>query len=213
MTKKDLYIVGAGGLGREVAAMVNHCSLLSMLYRVRAFVDDRVSASVVDGIPVENDIDKTLSELPTETCCALAIGDSRVRKDVFERIKNESLRWPNLIHSSVRVLDPNSIEKGQGVILAAGTTLTTGIRVGDFVFINLHCTVGHDVQLDAFTSVMPGAHLSGGVVCGESSYIGSGAVLLNNVKIGPKSVVGAGAVVRNDVAPETKVAGVPATEI
>lgn len=213
MTKKDLYIIGAGGLGREVAAMVQHCPLLSMLYKVRAFVDDDSEKSQIGGISVQQGVVDVLSSLPDDTSCAIAIGDSKTRKRIYEKVSDLPLRWPNLIHSSVSVLDSSSFKKGKGIIISARTTLTTQVQIDDFAVVNLHCTLGHDVHLSRFVSVMPGSSLSGGVQCREASYIGTGAILLNGVTIGEESVVGAGAVVRHAVEAKTKVAGVPATVI
>lgn len=213
MTKKDLYIIGAGGLGREVAAMVRHCPMLNKLYQVRAFIDDQPGAEEIDSIPVRKGVFNTLSDLPKDSCCAIAIGDSRTRKRIFQEVQSLPLAWPNLIHSSVRILDPTRLIKGKGIVISPGTTITTGVKIEDFVFVNLHATIGHDVRLERFTSVMPGCNISGFVHCEEASYIGSGAILLNGVSVGQESIVGAGAVVVRSVSPKTKVAGIPATEI
>jgi acetyltransferase-like isoleucine patch superfamily enzyme len=49
-----------------------------------------------------------------------------------------------------------------------------------------------------------------GVLIKRGAYLGTRSVILPGVIIGEKSVIGAGAVVTSDVQPETKVAGVPA---
>jgi sugar O-acyltransferase (sialic acid O-acetyltransferase NeuD family) len=213
MGKRDLYIIGAGGFGREVAAMVISCPMLSKLYRIAAFVDDFPISEPIDGIPVQKGVEDSLSKLPENSDCVIAIGNSIIRESIYRKIQHLSLRWPNLIHSSVRMTNPALIRKGKGVILAPGSTFTTDIYLGDFVIINLHCTIGHDVRLEEFVSIMPGCHLSGAVHCEKGVYLGTGAIVLNGLAIGSNSIVGAGSVVRNSVKENAKVAGVPATEI
>ena len=78
------------------------------------------------------------------------------------------------------------------------------------MFINLNATIGHDVQIGAFSSLMPSVNISGKVQIGREVYIGSGATLLQGIRIGDGAVIGAGAVVTKDVAAGEIVVGVPA---
>jgi serine O-acetyltransferase len=48
---------------------------------------------------------------------------------------------------------------------------------------------------------------------GDDVVLGAHAVLLGNVTVGDRATVGANAVVTTDVAPDTRVAGVPARPI
>ena len=104
---------------------------------------------------------------------------------------------------------------GEGVVICAGNILTTNIRVGRHVHINLACTISHDVVLGDFVTVAPGAHISGRVHVGDRAYIGTGACIINGesdapIVIGEDAMVGAAACVTRDVAAGTTVVGVPA---
>ena len=57
-----------------------------------------------------------------------------------------------------------------GTVLTAGVILTTRIQTGDFVLINLATTVGHDVNIGNFCSIMPGCSISGSVSLGEVNH-------------------------------------------
>ena len=75
------------------------------------------------------------------------------------------------------------------------------------------CTVGHDSIIRAYSSIMPGVNVSGEVILGEKSYIGTGAKIINLVEIGENVVVGAGAVVSKSFPGNCTVVGVPAKVI
>ena len=52
--------------------------------------------------------------------------------------------------------------------------------------------------------------MSGLVIVGEGTHIGTGASVIQSVKIGKFSIVGAGSVIIKDVPDRIKVVGVPA---
>jgi acetyltransferase-like isoleucine patch superfamily enzyme len=58
--------------------------------------------------------------------------------------------------------------------------------------------------------INPLASISGGVVIGDRTLIGTAAAVLQYINVGSDASVGAGAVVTKDVADGTTVVGVPA---
>jgi len=62
---------------------------------------------------------------------------------------------------------------GEGVVICAGCILTTNIKIGNHVQINLDCTIGHDVIMDDYSTLAPGVHLSGYVSLGKKSLCGN----------------------------------------
>jgi serine acetyltransferase len=83
------------------------------------------------------------------------------------------------------------------------------------VQINLDCTIGHDVVMGDYTTLAPGAHISGCVRFGRRVYVGTGAVIINGTQeepivIGDDVVIGAGACVVKSVPAGLTVVGVPA---
>jgi sugar O-acyltransferase (sialic acid O-acetyltransferase NeuD family) len=142
----------------------------------------------------------------------LAIADPVVRFRIFESINNPNVNFPVFVHPSSRP-GSRSNKIGRGTIITAGSTLTTGIIVGDFVFVNLHATIGHNVRIGNFTSLMPSVNISGNVTIGEGVLLGSGATVLQGLSIGDHAVIGAGAVVTKSVAAGQKVVGIPAREV
>lgn len=187
-------IVGAGGLGSEVRSMLPHCG-----YAFGGFFDDDHG--------IQNA--RSLNEILPDQSYVIAVGNSRQRRDIFDRLP-VGLSFPNLIHPLAHLQEKASIALGRGIIITAGSILTCKIQVGDFCIINLNCTIGHEVKMAAFCSLMPAVNLGGMVVLEEGVYIGTGATVLPGVHIGKNAVVGAGAVVTKDVASGATVKGIPA---
>jgi len=80
--------------------------------------------------------------------------------------------------------------------------------IGPFCYITDH---DHGAKPGAVIAEQP--LVSSPLRIGSDVWIGAGAVILKGVSIGNSAVIGAGAVVTRDVAPDEKVAGVPARAI
>jgi len=124
--------------------------------------------------------------------------------------------FETIIHPRVEI--SRWVEKGTGTVICAGSIVTTNIILGEHVQINLDCTVCHDVIMGDYTTLAPGARVSGCVHMGRGVYIGAGAVIINGtldspLTIGDGAVIGAGACVTKSVAAGATVVGVPATPV
>ena len=209
---KDLVIVGAGGLAREIAVLIDAVNGASHTppWRLLGFVDaDRARVGArVGGHVVLGDDEYVLSS-GREVAVVYALGWPRSLAAAHARYKDApQVTNPSLRHPSA-VID-GEVTLGDGVLVCAMVVMTTDVTIGARTLVNLHVTIGHDVRIGEDCVINPGASLSGAVTVGDGCLIGSGAVLLQGVTIGARAVVGAGAVVTVDVAPGTTVAGVPA---
>jgi sugar O-acyltransferase (sialic acid O-acetyltransferase NeuD family) len=201
-----LFIYGAGGLGREVLAL---CKTLGHWDDI-CFVDDSIpTGEVVNGHRIAGNFN-LLQSFNKPTDLVVAIGDPAVKARLVRRISNPNIRFPIVKHNSAIILDPASITVGPGTIIAAGSVLTTNIRCGSHVLINLNVTIGHDSNIGDYTSIMPGVNIAGDVTIAQKVLIGSGASVRNRVRLQSGCTVGMGAVVLTDVLPGTTVAGIPA---
>jgi sugar O-acyltransferase (sialic acid O-acetyltransferase NeuD family) len=209
---KNLAIYGAGGFGRETALLINQINAKNPTWRLAGFYDDGLAAGTdIDGLSVLGGMDE-LNAVKVVTGIAIAIADPIIKKGVFERITNRQLTFPSVIHPTFS-MGASGNRIGKGCILTAGCILTTGIFLGDFVIINLLSSVGHDVRIGNFSSIMPGCSVSGNVKIGESTSIGTGARILQNLSVGSRCKVGAGAVLTRDFPDDKTIVGVPAEEL
>lgn len=167
---------------------------------------------LINGFPILGTTRK-LNLWKTELYVVIAIGDPVVRKKVVSKIKNNLVIYPTLIHPTAIIGAPDFVTYGKGCILCAGNILTTNIKMGDFVILNLSCTVGHDTVINDYVACMPSVNISGEVTIGEGVYLGTGAKIINQLEIGEYTIVGAGAVISKALPAHCTAVGVPAKPI
>jgi sugar O-acyltransferase (sialic acid O-acetyltransferase NeuD family) len=139
------------------------------------------------------------------------IGNTVIRKRVYQRAQGIGLKFTSLIHPSAQM--SKYVELGQGVVITAGTILTTQIEIHDHVFLNLSCTIGHDAVLEPYANCAPSCNISGDVRLKEGAHLGTGVQVIPNLTVGEWTRVGAGAVVIRDLPSHSVAVGVPAKVI
>ncbi len=191
-------------------------SMLSALpqWEVKGFYDDGiVQGTLVKNYPVLGDLDRLLHH-QRHLSVVLAMGDPVLKSKVAQALAaNRYLEYPVLLHPQAIVQDRDSIYFGRGSVITAGVIITTDVKIGDHVLINLNCTIGHDVKIGDCSSLMPGVNIAGGVTIGNTVLIGSGANILNGITLEDGVRIGSGAVVTKDVVAGDTVIGVPAKPV
>lgn len=195
-----LWIVGAGGLGREALDAAAAAGVT-----VAGVADDAATARVpgYDVIAVD--------ALPRGVSVVIAIGSGQVRGRLAERLAERGCDPVVLAHPQSTVASRTVL--GPGCLLLAGCFVSVDTVLGAHVQVHYGATVGHDAQLGDCTTVLPGANVSGTVRLDEGVTLGAGSVVLPGLAVGAGAFVGAGAVVTRDVAPGTVVVGMPARPV
>ncbi len=209
----DVAIFGAGGFGRETALMIRQINQVHHDWNLIGFFDDAIQrGSSIDGIKILGGIAE-LNQIGEKLSVMVAVADPQTRRSIVASIKNVNIDFPVMKHPYNFLGDDATNQFGKGSIITAGNIFTTNIHLHEFVIINLACTIGHDVRIDSFCTLMPGSSISGNVHIGEATLIGSGVRILQNITIGNNCKVGAGAVVIKNSRSDVTLVGVPATEI
>jgi sugar O-acyltransferase (sialic acid O-acetyltransferase NeuD family) len=195
----DLYIVGAGGFGRET---LDAC--LDVGLAVAAFADERQVGACVRGLPVI-----PVDAIPRGAAVVVAIADPVTRQRLAATTTGAGHRTlATVIHPRATIAPETDI--GPGSVVLAHAFVSSSCRLGDQVQINYNATIGHDARLDDAVTVLPGANVAGGTHLERGVTIGSNACVLPGLHVGAGATIGAGAVVTRDVGLNAVVTGVPA---
>ena len=207
-----IAIYGAGGLGREVAGGIYRINKDSKRqWEIIGFYDDNIPV----GTPVSHygkiigDKD-ALNAVDEPLALAIAVGDPRVRKLIYDSITNPNISFPNLIAPSFKVLDPETFSIGRGNIIQDNCSATCDVTIGDFNVLNGSDVMGHDDVIGDFNVLMPGVHLSGAVSIGDCNLFGVDSVVLQRIKVGSNITLGAGSVLMTKPKDGFTYIGVPA---
>jgi sugar O-acyltransferase (sialic acid O-acetyltransferase NeuD family) len=210
---KDIAIFGVGGFGREVLALIKDINSEKTQWNILGFFDDGYEKGVmINGYP---NLGKTedLNNWEKPISIAVSVGNPVTKKKIIDKIVNPLVNYPTLVHPSAWIGDKDFVKLGKGCIICAGNMITTNIEIGDFVILNLGCTVGHDSIIKDYAAFMPSVNISGEVVIEEGVYVGTGAKIINQLEIGEYATVGAGAVVCQTLPAHCTAVGVPARVI
>lgn len=211
----DLVIIGCGGFGREVADIVdaiNGVGEAEPAWNLLGFIDD--DPTVENTILIDNRGSRVLGSLDAvaphlqQTAYAIGIGSGDVRQSISKKTDELGLTAATLIHPSATI--GANVELLPGAILCAGVRVTTNIKIGRHVHINLNSTVGHDSTIGDFATINPLVAVSGNCTIGALTNLGTHSAVLPGISVGTGAVVGASACVTKDVASKTTVKGVPA---
>lgn len=210
-----LAIFGAGGFAREVLQIVLDINdqLPAPVWEPVGFVVDPAYAGerVVHGLPVWLGAD-ALTQAFAEVSWVVAVGNSAARRQIVMRLNAaQERRFVSLVHPRAWV--GRQVDLGAGSVVCAGCQITTDVRVGQHVHINIACTVGHDAVLEDFVTLNPAVNVSGNVALGQGVEVGTNSVLIPHANVGAWSIVGAGSVVTRPLAGNVTAVGAPARVI
>ena len=208
---KNIVIIGAGGVGREVSLIIEKINKLKATWNLIGFIDENVNNwnKVINGYPVIGGMD-SLEKLPLDTYVVIAIANYNAKKKIVNKIDNK-FKFATIIDPKVWIHDYMTI--GEGTIIYEGAILTANIEVGNHVIISPKCGVGHDSIIKDYVSLLWNVNVSGNDVIEEGVMMGSGSTVIQGKRIEKGSTVGAGAVVIDDIDSYSTVVGVPAKVI
>lgn len=211
---KNIVIIGAGGLAREVQYVIEKINLRKNQWNLIGFIDENLDnkGKLLNG----NEIIGSFDDLPQsiideELYYICAIGNTKIKKRLVKKANKNNLKPAILVDPDIYV--SKSVFIDEGSVIYGNTNLTVNIDIGKHVIINPGCTIGHDVVIEDYAIVLPGARVSGSVTIGECSTIGASSTIIQNLKVGKYSFVGAGAVVTKNIDENVTVVGCPARPI
>ena len=203
---KDIVILGSKGFAKEVLWLLEGMNEERPQWNFLGFVDTNVGEEPIPGYSVIGN-DEWLAQYSHPINAVCGLGSPSLRQNVIKRFKNSQISFPNIVAKQAAV--SKHARFGLGCIVCANVLISPDVTLGDFVTVNLSCTVGHEALLEDFIPLSPGAHISGAVHIGSGSEIGTGACIIQGKQLGPDTVVGAGSVIIRDVPGHCTIVGNP----
>jgi sugar O-acyltransferase (sialic acid O-acetyltransferase NeuD family) len=210
--KRRLLLVGAGAMGRELASWIRFDVPEWADFEFGGFLGDNPHG--LDDFPAYcPGIVSAIADFKPNPGDALvmAIADPTIKLAVAQKLDDQGAEFLSFVHPSVLIADHVLI--GRGVVICPNAVVSCHAVIGDFVSINLSCTVGHDVRIGRGCTLSAHVDLTGFASLEEGVFLGSHASVLPRAKIGAFAKVGAGSVVLRSVKGRATVMGVPAKQI
>ena len=220
MKKVALGLYGAGGFGREVAALLPTIisklfpNLLSKDFLI-IFIDDNPDVSKVNDKKVVSKND--FLKLPDhELYFCVTIADCKTRKLVVKTMENTNVKPLSLIFNDTIILDESNI--GVGTIIMPGSKISTSVTIGDHVQVNFNSYIAHDCVIEDFVTISPSVTCCGNTVISECAFIGAASVIKQGTpdkprRIGQNSRLGIGSNLLVDLPDNQTYVGNPAKHL
>ncbi len=211
---KDLIIVGAGGLGREVLelALTIKKTYPDTPWDIKGFITDipgdfnekdtgkyDIIGNIKDHVVEENNV------------YVFAIGDIPFKKKATSELIDKGAEFINLIHPKAGI--SRFADLGTGNIFQCYSTASANVKIGNFNMINAFSTIGHDAVIGDYCTISSHCDITGYTSLGDGVFMGSHAVICPHAKVGDNARIGAGSIVLEKVKDNTTVFGNPAKRI
>lgn len=205
---KNLIIIGAGGMGRQLYSFAKQCIGYGTEFVIKGFIDDNLGS--LDDYVGYPSVLNTISnyEIVENDFFVISIGDVSTKKSCVELILEKGGRFISLIHKTAIIYE--NVSLGEGCIVESNAVIGVESKIGDFVLIQDFAVIGHDVTIGDWSRIDCGVTCVGGVIVGKEVCVHTGAVISHNVVLGDKCTVGAMSFVIKKVKPEVTVYGNPA---
>ncbi len=188
-----IYILGAGGMAREVYQIFKSLGHDAMIEGFLVNKNVTAKQQLINNKPI---YDSRKLNLTKEISLINGIG-TPLRKKWIEEFENNGYKFTIAIHPSARLGE--ELNLGTDLVVGAQTSLTCNVVVGDHVIINANCSIHHDCIIEDYVTISPGVNIGGGVTIGKSTFIGIGTSIIQEVTVGAGSIIGAGSVVVTDI--------------
>ncbi len=204
---KNLFIVGAGGFGREVYAWIKQHPEFNKSWTLAGFLDDNLEALKPFGNFASVALLKNHQVLSSNVYVC-AFGLPLVKAKLLAPLIEQNAEFISFIHPTAVIGE--RVKLGRGVIVCPGASISVDISIGDFSMIGPNTTIGHDGTIGAWCTLCAQCDVTGRVTIGDGVFLGSRVSIIPSKKVGNKSILGAGSVVISDVPDGVTVVGNPA---
>lgn len=181
---KNIVIIGAGDLGKEVVWLLEDINKLSPTYLIEGFLDDDETKhgrefcwyKVLGGLDRLEELSKNKL-----VWAIVAVKDSAVRKRIVEEHPTFT-RWETIVHPRAAVAGSSSV--GAGSILFPNVTVSVDSKLGRFGIYYIQSTVSNDCRIGDYVTALYGAAILEHAEVEEGALLPTGTCVKAYGKVG-----------------------------
>jgi len=188
---KDIIIIGAGGLGKEIYSYIVDDIK-------KGFVNDNIKGFLDDNADNFNQLglDKKLYlgminkyKFNINDYVIVAIGNIKIRNKIIEYLESKNVNFYTYIHNSVFVAYDAFVDIG--TVICPNCIIQSNSKIGKHCIINIFCSIGHDSTVKDYCIFSPYTTLNGNVSIGNNVFMGTRVTVLLGSIIGNNCIVSA----------------------
>lgn len=204
---KKIYIIGAGGFGRELLWWIKDINKIKKTWEIIGFLDDNEKA--LDGYECDYKVVGSIKDWQPKDDeeFALALGSPLLKRKVVEQMKAKGAKFATVIHPTALLSE--FANYGEGFIMFPYSKLSANSTVGDFVTL-LSSPIGHDTSIGDYSVISGNCNIVRNVVIGKDVFLAAGVCIAQDIHVGDGAYLGIGAVILKDVPSEATMFGNPA---
>lgn len=207
---KQLLILGAGGMGKEMFYIAKSCQGYGTEFEIKGFLDFPNSDWNTNIYPPILGLEDEYEIQPNDvfTC---SIGEMKLKKKICEKMKTRGARFQTLICKDAQVNVTAVV--GEGTIIDHFSIVGSDTVIGENCLIQAYSVIGHDCEVGNYVRIDNQCTCVGGTKMLNGSTVHTGSVINHGVVVGENAVVGACSFVIRKVNPNTTVQGNPARKV
>lgn len=207
---KQLLILGAGGMGKEIYYTARHSIGYGTEFVVKGFLDfpnpDWDTSIYPPILGIEDDY-----EILPDDVFTCSIGDVHLKRKVCEKMKARGAKFQTLIFNNVQIRE--NVKIGEGCVIDSYAHIGSDAIIGENCLIQAFSCVAHDCVIGDYSRIDVRSLLVGGVVVGNNVTVHTNAVVSHKVVLEDDSTVAALSFVIKKVKAGTTVMGNPAKRL
>lgn len=196
---KELYIYGAGGHAKVVAATARLCG-----YTIRGFWEDsteNVGNEFFGSRIVASE------DIPGGANVFIAFGNNKMRLEKGQILRKQ-FHIPTIIHPSAQVAE--KVKLGMGTYIGALANIDPDCIIGDFCIVNNLGNISHDSLIADGAHICAMSTIAGYGRIGRRTFLGIGSCMIENREVGDDSIIGAGSIIIKNIPSYVTAVGTPA---
>jgi sugar O-acyltransferase (sialic acid O-acetyltransferase NeuD family) len=206
--RKNLYIIGAGGLGRELELWLSLIPEELRDFTIFGYIDDNLKA--LDGFKSKYKILGTIAgfDFNKTDYAVISIAEPEIKEKVYNSLADRVRIYTFIAHTAI-IGDRNNI--GTGSVICPNAIVSVNTIIGKCVTVNCGTQLGHDSKIGDFTSFMANVMIGGASSIAGKVYFGSQSTLVPGKRICDNAKISAGSVVIRNISKPGVYFGNPAS--